>query len=582
MRLSGSKLTMGLMALMISAASVVFAIGSGDHAVVGAASTPNDVVVQTLDSCKTPQGSGKYTLTGSGGTFTSIPLTGSTTGSLNGPTCPVQQGSCTATVKGCVVFHNVPQGDYRLTQVGVPGPNATNPDGYAPCNSGSGCQWESADVTVNPDGTVVSQVTNMPPTGHVQLFPNDPSHAQYYAGSPDDPIVFHDFGLAKPGTVNPGTGLPNPQCDNDGDADDWSTGTPSSNCQDPEASEASMCTNPTQFITSAEGAQPSWSGTNFPWQCMSNVASPAHLQEIVLSGPGSVSALSTFQISVSGGYTPTLVSAEDPGMTVVPNNGGFAVSLDPVRTVATTGKHPTPGGRVTSGTVTITPQGGGGKLVVQVSPPSANSNFIENLYHDILGRYGQAGEIGYWSGRMDGGMLGWMVAQAFSMTPEYLGDMVDNDFLTMVGNTPDPGGRAFWVGQLEHGVSNDAIMGSLGASPSYYAQAGGTDAGFVASLYLKVLHRTAPPGPSDLQYWTAYGPFATNQGARLQVANDMAFSHEQHMFVAAGWYTKFLNRPPDPQGQAFWAGQMDHGVLQQVGVSSFTNTTEYYNLPAKY
>ena len=62
----------------------------------------------------------------------------------------------------------------------------------------------------------------------------------------------------------------------------------------------------------------------------------------------------------------------------------------------------------------------------------------------------------------------------------------------------------------------------------------------------------------------------------------MAFSHEQHMFVAAGWYTKFLNRPPDPQGQAFWAGQMDHGVLQQVGVSSFTNTTEYYNLPAKY
>src|SRR5260370_999786 len=87
--------------------------------------------------------------------------------------------------------------------------------------------------------------------------PAPPRHAQYYARTPDDPIVFHDLGLAKPGTVNTGTGLPNPQCDNDGDVDDWSTGTPGSNCQDPEASEASMCTNPTQFITSGEGAQPS-------------------------------------------------------------------------------------------------------------------------------------------------------------------------------------------------------------------------------------------------------------------------------------------------------------------------------------
>lgn len=581
MRLSGSKLAMGLTAVMIAAASVAFAIGSGDRMVAGAASTPNDVVVQTLDSCKTPQGGAKYTLTGTGGTFTSSAVTGSSTGSLNGPTCPVQQGSCSATVKGCVVFHSVPQGDYRLTEVGVPGPNATNPDGYAPCNSGSGCQWESADVTVNADGTVVSQVTNMPPTGHVQLFPNDPSHAQYYAGTMDDPIVFHDFGLAKPGTLL--NGVASAQCDNDGDADDWSTGTPGSNCQDPEASEASMCTNPTQFTTSAEGAQTSWSGVDFPWQCLNNTATPAHLQEITLSGPTQVSALSTFMVMASGGYTPTLVSTNDPGMRVVPMNGGFAVSLDPVRTAPS--KH-SPGGQVTSGSVTITPQGGGAGLVVQVSAPSANSNFVENLYHDILGRYGLPDEIGYWAGRMGApeNMPGWQVAQAFSMTPEYLGDMVDADFQSMVGAAPaanDPG-RAFWVGQLQHGVSNDVIMGSLGASPSYYSQAGGTDAGFVTSLYLKVLHRTAPPGASDIQYWTSFGPFANNQGARLQVANDMAFSHEQHMFVAGGWYTKFLNRPPDIQGQTFWADQMDHGVLQQVGVSSFTNTPEYYALPAKY
>jgi hypothetical protein len=590
MRLSGSRFTMALSALMVGAASVVFAIGGGDHLVAGAATStsggvsagPSQIVVQTMDSCKSGIGGAVYELDTAGGQAVATVGTqgASQPGSVgSSSTCPEQQGDCASTSKGCLVFGAVPPGDYRLRETAIPGPNATNQDGYSPCNSGSGCQWETADVTVNPDGSIVGQVTNMPPSGRVQVFPNDPTHSQYYSGTPSDPIVFHNFGIAKPGTVNPGTGLPNPQCDNDGDADDWSTGTPGSNCQDPEASEASMCTNPTQFVTSAEGAQSSWKGANFPWQCMTNpVATPLHLQEITLSGPAQVSALSNFFVSVGGGYTPTLQSAQDPGMSVTPMNGGFSVAVDPIRTAAT--KH-TPAG-IGSGSITITPQGGGGKLVVLVSPPSANSNFIENLYHDLLGRFGAPGEIGYWSDRMTAGMPGWQVAQAFSTTPEYLGVIVDQDFMAMVGNLPDAGGRAFWVSQLAHGMSNDVIMGSLGASPSYYAQAGGTDSGFVSSLYLKVLHRTAPPGASDIQYWTSYGPFASNQAARLQVANDMSFSHEQHMFVAGGWYTKFLNRAPDLGGQTFWANQMDHGVLQQVGVSSFTNTPEYYALPAKY
>ncbi|HEX3606442.1 MAG TPA: DUF4214 domain-containing protein, partial [Candidatus Dormibacteraeota bacterium] len=537
MKLSGSKLTMGVMALVISAASVVFAIGNGDRVVVGAASTPNDVVVQTMDSCKTPQNGAKYTLTGAGGSFTSTPITGSSTGSLSGPTCPVQQGSCSSTTKGCVVFHNVPAGDYRLVQVAVPGPNATNPDGYAPCNSGSGCQWETADVTVNSDGSVFSQVTNMAPTGNARLFPlpNDPSHAKYYAGTVDDPIVFHDFGLAKPGTLINGAAMP--QCDGDGDADDWSTGTPGSNCQDPEASESSMCTNPTQFTTAAEGAQPSWSSTNFPWQCLTNpVATPAHLISAVLSGPSSVSALSTFQVNLLGGSTPTLVSTEDPGMTVVPNSMGFSVSLDPVRTVA--GKH-TVGGLVTTGTVTITPEGGqGNSLVVAVGLPSPNANYIENLYHDLLGRYGSAGEIGYWSTKMDQGMTRGQIAQTFSMTPEFLGHMIDADFQSMVGAAPAPSdpGRAFWVNFLLHGGNNDTIMGSLGAASNYYAQAGGTDAGFITSLYSKVLHRSTGPSPQDIQYWSTFGPFGgdANSGRRLQVANNFSFSTEQHRYVANG------------------------------------------------
>lgn len=584
MRLSGSRFTMSLTALAVGVASVVLAVGNGDHAVGDAATTagPGQIVVQTLDSCKSGlQGSAYELLNAAGTVVSTVGSQGASSpgGLTTNEGCPIQQGDCVNTVKGCLVFGQVPAGDYRLVETAVPGPNATNPDGYAPCNGGSACRWEAADVTVNPDGTIVARVTNVAPNGQVETFPSESTHAQYYAGTPSDPIVFHNFGLAKPGTINGSTGLPNPQCDGLSNANDWSTGTPSSECAFPAAQLATLG-SPTKFDTSAEGAQSSWKGTTFPWQVMGDPnATPAHLQEITVSGPASVTALSTFQVSVSGGYTPTLVSTQDPGMSVVPSAGGFAVSLDPVRSAAS--KH-NPGGQITSGTVTITPQGGGGALTVTVNPPSANSNFIENLYHDILGRLGQPGEVGYWSTRMDNGMPGWAVAQAFSVTPEFLTRMTDNDFQQMVGAQPDQGGQAYWVNYLAHNGNNDAIMGSLGSSPGFYAQAGGTDNAWLTALYIKVLHRSAPPGPSDLSYWGAYGPFANNQAARLQVANDMAFSTEQHTFVVQGWYQTFLGRAADSQGLAFWVGQLDHGVLQEVMVDSFTNTPEYYALPAKY
>jgi hypothetical protein len=592
---------MGLTALLVGAASVVLAIGGSDQA-VGAATSPaptsitagpTDIVIQTMNSCKSAIDGAVYQLVNSAGSVVATAgqtVTSQHPGTVsNPPACPLQQGDCVSTTKGCLVFRNVPPGDYRVRQdvSQVVAADATNPAGYAPCNSGSACQWQSADVTVSPNG-VLGLVTNVAPNGQVQTFPSDPSHATYFAGTVNDPILFHDFGLCAPSAcptggnptaVPPVPASPN-QCDGDSDADDWITGSKSGQCGPSETAETGL----------ACPVVAPWT-VGFPWLCHSNpVVTPMHLQQVSLSGPATVSALSTFQVNLSGGTTPTLISAQDPGMRVFPNAAGFSVSLDPVRTApvaAKKGQPGSPGGQVTSGQVTISPQGGqGNSLVIQVGPPSANANFIENLYHDVLGRYGFPEEVGYWSSKMDAGMLGWQMAQVFSMTPEYLGHIVDADYQYMVGAAPaasDPG-RQYWVNKLNSGGNPDEIMGSLGASPAFYAQAGGTDAGFITSLYSKVLHRTAAPGAGEIQYWVSKsGPFANNQAARVQVGNDMAFSHEQHMFVAGGWYTHFLGRPGDLEGQTFWANQLDSGVMPQVGVSSFTgNGTEYYNLKAKY
>jgi hypothetical protein len=194
--------------------------------------------VQTMDSCKQALGGATYVLSGAGVSATATTPAGGP-GSVGPATgCPLEQGSCGAQGHGCVSFAIPAPGTYTLRPTTTPPANATNPEGYAPCEGGSACRSEVATVTVGAGGSVRATVTNVYPDGTTVTWPSTGA----YAASTRDPIVFHDFGLAAPGSAS------NSQCDGDSDADDHLTGTPSSRCAFPEALEGSAC-------------QP------FPWSC---------------------------------------------------------------------------------------------------------------------------------------------------------------------------------------------------------------------------------------------------------------------------------------------------------------------------
>ncbi|MDB5067898.1 MAG: hypothetical protein JWM18_4332 [Chloroflexi bacterium] len=586
MRLSGSRFTMGLTALLVGAASVVLAIG-GDGANVGAAtaaaansSGPHDVVVQTMDSCKSPLDGAKYDLLSSTGGPTGIiagtfpPGSGSVT---PGITCPVQQGNCATVSKGCLVFKGVPPGDYRLRQTLTPLGNATNPDGYAPCNSGSACRWETADVTVNPDGSVAGQVTNMAPTGKPTQFPNDPNHAKYYAGTTADPIVFHDFGLAHPGFVQP-NGAASTPCDSAGanvpdgtpaDADDWSTGTPGSSCRETPANEGS-CKSPVNFTTN-----PAWSKVGFPWQCETNpVAAPVHLVSIVLNASTpSPGAFEPFTVTLSsGGIAQSLTSS------YIDANGNsqpetvMTVSGGPTSFTVVLG-HP--------GTQTIRAMNGSTAVAVgTVVVSTGNGSFVGNLYHDVLGRNGDAAGVAYWTQRLDGGASRAGVASFFVDSTEAHGHIVDADYQLMLGRTPDAGGRDYWIGRLNAGAYNESLLGLIGGSPEFYtvpSRGQGNDTGFVKALYQVLLSRA--PQQSEVDYWVHAIATGTPRSA---MGNNFAFSHEFHTTVVSGWYSRYLHRTADGGGLAYWSGSLDHGQSDDVGAVMLLTSDEYFGENARY
>jgi hypothetical protein len=251
--------------LVAAACGSAFAAGAGAAAASshGPGGGGGQVWIQTMDSCKQALGGAAYVVGGGG---VSITVTDASPGAGSvgiSAGCPLQQGNCAAG-RGCASFAAPGPGTYTIRQTATPPGNATNPEGYAPCEGGSACRSEAATLTVGSGGGVSATVTAVYPDGTTVTWPSTGS----YAGTPSDPIVFHDFGLAAPGSAHNG------QCDGDSDADDHLTGTPSSHCAYPEAQESSAC-------------QP------FPWSCQFGTGTPGSVPQAHRPGGGSSSGSSS-------------------------------------------------------------------------------------------------------------------------------------------------------------------------------------------------------------------------------------------------------------------------------------------------
>lgn len=227
------------------------------------------VWLQTMDSCQQALGGAGYQIVSTNGTnFTvSAPAASPVTVNSAAGHCPLQQGNCVSLSTGCVDFQALPPGTYTIHEVRLPSPHGSNSEGYAPCTGGSACRLEYVTLIVNSDLTARAWVTNVYPDGTTVCWPGgttlpvgttqtcQQTGVAGYTGTPANPIVTHNFGLAPPGSDS---SAPH-ECDISaseptGDADDHLTGTPSSHCRYPEAQEGTWCGGDTAHYP-------------FPWSC---------------------------------------------------------------------------------------------------------------------------------------------------------------------------------------------------------------------------------------------------------------------------------------------------------------------------
>ncbi len=237
-------------------------------------------------------------------------------------------------------------------------------------------------------------------------------------------------------------------------------------------------------------------------------------------------------IDLGGGNQGSLGDNDFRGFTVpnMPSNvaiqvAGVALSQGTVRA-----QHNAFAGSVTPASVVSDPN----HNLNLANPLSANAAFVAALYNDFLKRAGDttnANDAGGWVTALNGNtMTPAQVAAAISKTPEALGVVVDGLYQKLLNRAADPNGRAELVTYLSNGGTLEQVVDSLVTSAEYAADTGGTDFGFVESLYVKLLGRTG--SNAEVAYFLSQLP----GGGRAGVANVILYSAEFRGDAAQQFY----------------------------------------------
>lgn len=226
-----------------------------------------------------------------------------------------------------------------------------------------------------------------------------------------------------------------------------------------------------------------------------------------------------------------------------------------------------------------------GPPVQTVSPstflPFASApDFGSQQYLDLLGRSPDPAGLAYWSSVLDSGAATpGQVVDGFMRSPEF-GQRVSplsRLYMAAFARIPDYGGLVYWLSVERAGVSLDQIAALFVSSPEFLRLYGNLKPlDFVSRIYANVLGRPADPG--GLAYWTALLQASILDRGGLLLA--FSESAENQISTAATvnatlGYVGLLRRSPDPSGLAYWAGQLRAGLPLSVFAATVMASPEY-------
>ncbi len=206
--------------------------------------------------------------------------------------------------------------------------------------------------------------------------------------------------------------------------------------------------------------------------------------------------------------------------------------------------------------------------------------FVTQQYRDMLGREPDVEGLAFWTERLEQGLGPATLVAAFVDSPEFAQSRlpVARLYLAALGRMPEEDGWAYWSDVRSGGVPLADLAVSFINTPEGRLRLGSDDPDeLIDALYRNVLDRT--PDADGLAYWKS----RLDSGvSRAEVVVSFAESEEFRTQVdstirASLLYSGLLGREAEPEGLAYWDGELRSGASFEGVVGGFVDSPEYEN-----
>lgn len=210
-----------------------------------------------------------------------------------------------------------------------------------------------------------------------------------------------------------------------------------------------------------------------------------------------------------------------------------------------------------------------------VAPYSASqyATYVDNVYRLVAGRPSTADEQQAWTTYFLGGGPIANFVRLMTVMPSYGQNLIAEDYVRLLGRTPDPSGAQSWFDLLQRGGRNDAVLAGLAGSDEYFRRCSSDTGLFVKCLYLNLLSRQVDPG--GYETWTQQ--LTTGHMSRREVAGRIMTSSEYATNFVDQAYRQILGRPADSSGSATWVKVYDQARSEAAVDRGLIGSTEGFN-----
>jgi hypothetical protein len=209
-----------------------------------------------------------------------------------------------------------------------------------------------------------------------------------------------------------------------------------------------------------------------------------------------------------------------------------------------------------------------GTAAVQLT---AEQQFVQTLFNNILGRSGQLDELNQWVAQIATiGTTG--VSNDLIHSEESYTRIVDGFYIRFLGRQADPSGETAWVNEFLAGATMEQVAAGFVGSAEYYDRVGATgdpDANFVRSLYSTLLGRTG--ANSEVDAWLQALPVLGRTGVAMAFFQSTEY---RSIFVGQAYYNLLRRFTPPSQAEVnSWvlSGEDLFGLL-----AGMTGSQEYF------